>query len=612
MLNPRGLTPRPRKKGFDQPSFVVEDYDGNLLTLRELEAKDILSPGCELRRLRIQSLSQAEPAPRFVRPRTDIVSRFVSKDAYAVRYAQVSGTKCVYQMPLAGARCRLSERVRDMVATVVTCGGLCPGLNAVIRELVMMLAQYGVHKIYGIRGGYKGVVKPEMWMELTPDNVQDINSMGGTILVSDRGNPTEEEQVQVLMDMGVRAHFIIGGDGTHRGAHECADLMVAKNWNCSVVGIPKTIDNDIPMLDCTFGFDTACMEAERAIKAGYVEATCNANCVGLVKLMGRHSGFIALHAGLAARHADIVMLPEMEISLEKVLRHILELMQRLGCSPSRRVARSKGHCLVVVAEGCGDTLLKSSGEVDGGSPIWPFFLRCHAAAVRRFALNARRPAAAARGLSELWAAPFCIGLAAERRNGKAADVSPKVQHRLNQLLLLPRSFWDAASGVVLCKLTAGGGAGFGPQDLAGLAWAFAKVSTSGGPLMALPAQAGCSACLSPRGPSNMARWSATVLHRGAPPFGAAAAYNMTEPAPQGTANLVWALAKASHVRAAAIGVLGRLAQTRVEGPGPQEPANTAWGFRVLEPAGQSPWDAAGSAARLMVKRLDAQCLANLA
>ena len=166
--------------------------------------------------------------------------------------------------------------------------------------------------------------------------------------------------------------------------------------------------------------------------------------------------------------------------------------------------------------------------------------------------------------------------------------------------------------MVLCKLTAGGGAGFGPQDLAGLAWAFAKVSTSGGPLMALPAQAGCSACLSPRGPSNMARWSATVLHRGAPPFGAAAAYNMTEPAPQGTANLVWALAKASHVRAAAIGVLGRLAQTRVEGPGPQEPANTAWGFRVLEPAGQSPWDAAGSAARLMVKRLDAQCLANLA
>jgi len=287
-------------------------------------------------------------------PLTDIVSRFVSKDAYATQAVTLGSTKCVYQMPLAGARSSLHFAPQDMVATVVTCGGLCPGLNAVIRELVMMLAQYGVHKIYGIRGGYKGVVKPEMWMELTPDNVQDINSMGGTILVSDRGNPTEEEQVQVLMDMGVRAHFIIGGDGTHRGAHECADLMVAKNWNCSVVGIPKTIDNDIPMLDCTFGFDTACMEAERAIKAGYVEATCNANCVGLVKLMGRHSGFIALHAGLAARHADIVMLPEMEISLEKVLRHILELMQ------------SKGHCLVVVAEGCGDTLLKSSGEVDGG------------------------------------------------------------------------------------------------------------------------------------------------------------------------------------------------------------------------------------------------------
>ncbi|CAK8999482.1 unnamed protein product, partial [Durusdinium trenchii] len=344
----------PHKKGFDQPAFVVEDFDGKLLTLRELEAKDLLPPSAELRRLLIDDLSKVFPGKNVPSPLTDIVSRFVNKDSFATQAISLDSTDCFYQMPLAGARPVLHFEPQDMVATVVTCGGLCPGLNAVIRELVMMLSQYGVQKVYGIRGGYKGVVKPETWMELTPMSVQDINKMGGTILVSDRGNPTEEEQVQVLMDMGVRAHFIIGGDGTHRGAYDIAELMKQKKWDCSVVGIPKTIDNDIPMLDCTFGFDTACMEAEHAIKAGYVEATCNANCIGLVKLMGRHSGFIALHAGLAARHADIVLLPEMTISLEKVLLHILDLMQ------------SKGHCLVVVAEGCGDTLLQSSGEVDGG------------------------------------------------------------------------------------------------------------------------------------------------------------------------------------------------------------------------------------------------------
>lgn len=344
----------PHKKGFEHPAFVVEDFDGKLLTLRELEAKDVLPPGAELRKLLIDDLSKVFPGKNVPSPLTDIVSRFVSKDSFSTQAISFDSPDCFYQMPLAGARSVLHFEPQDMVATVVTCGGLCPGLNAVIRELVMMLAQYGVQKIYGIRGGYKGVIKPETWMELTPSSVQDINSMGGTILVSDRGNPTEEEQSQVLMDMGVRAHFIIGGDGTHRGAHEMAELMKEKNWNCSVVGIPKTIDNDIPMLDCTFGFDTACMEAERAIKAAYVEATCNANCIGLVKLMGRHSGFIALHAGLAARNADIVLLPEMTISLEKVLQHILELMQ------------SKAHCVVVVAEGCGDTLLQSSGEVDGG------------------------------------------------------------------------------------------------------------------------------------------------------------------------------------------------------------------------------------------------------
>eukprot|EP00930_Biecheleria_cincta_P074046 TRINITY_DN6127_c0_g3_i2.p1 TRINITY_DN6127_c0_g3~~TRINITY_DN6127_c0_g3_i2.p1 ORF type:complete len:2608 (+),score=545.13 TRINITY_DN6127_c0_g3_i2:58-7881(+) len=354
----------PHKKGFKGPSFVMEDFDGRLLTLRELEAADILPNGCSLRRLVIDDLDEAHWSKCVESPLSDIIRNFVPRDATVTQaipsLPKTARAETFFQMPVAGPRSVLHFDPKEVAATVVTCGGLCPGLNAVIRELVMMLSMYGVQKIYGIRGGYKGVVQPESWIELTPEYVQDIHNLGGTILVSDRGNPTEEEQVKHLMEMGVRAHFIIGGDGTHKGAYDMTQMMKAKNWNCAVVGIPKTIDNDIPMLDCTFGFDTAAMEAQRAISAAYVEATCNANCIGLVKLMGRHSGFIALNACLAARHADVVLLPEMQISLEKVLAHLLDIMQ------------SKGHCVVVVAEGCGDALLRhsadaaSEADVDGG------------------------------------------------------------------------------------------------------------------------------------------------------------------------------------------------------------------------------------------------------
>ena len=162
----------------------------------------------------------------------------------------------------------------------------------------MMLYIYGVDKIWGVRGGFKGVIRPEEWMELTPDSVQDIHNLGGTILMSDRGNPTEEEQARCLMQMGVRQHFIIGGDGTHKGAMQTYEQMVLMDFRCSVTGIPKTIDNDIPITDRSFGFNTACEAAVAAIETAYVEASCNTNCIGLVKLMGRHCGFIAMNAVL--------------------------------------------------------------------------------------------------------------------------------------------------------------------------------------------------------------------------------------------------------------------------------------------------------------------------
>lgn len=218
-----------------------------------------------------------------------------------------------------------------------------------------MLNAYGVKKIYGIIGGFKGCVAPETWIELTEERVQDIHTEGGSILVSDRGNPPHIEIAKSLASKNIRQYFVLGGDGTHKGAMQTFDAMQEIDHECSVIGIPKTIDNDIALLDTSFGFDTASTEAAKAIVSAYVESTTNANCIGIVKLMGRHCGFIAALASIAARVVDVCLIPEMSISKEKLLDYVAEVM------------RKKKHAVIVVAEGCGDTILEStSGQTDAG------------------------------------------------------------------------------------------------------------------------------------------------------------------------------------------------------------------------------------------------------
>jgi len=217
-----------------------------------------------------------------------------------------------------------------------------------------MLHNYGVQKVYGIIGGFKGAVLEDQWVELTEDYVQDIHKSGGSVLVSDRGNPPHSEIAKILAKNNIRQYFVLGGDGTHAGAMQSFKAMTEINHECAVVGVPKTIDNDISLLDRTFGFDTACEHARQAIDSAYVEATTNANCIGLVKLMGRHCGWIAATAALAAGHVDICLIPEMNISLPKLLDHIRDVMQR------------KKHMVIVVAEGCGDTIISSEGGTDAG------------------------------------------------------------------------------------------------------------------------------------------------------------------------------------------------------------------------------------------------------
>ena len=237
---------------------------------------------------------------------------------------------------------------------IVTCGGLCPGLNDVIRGLVMELSHhYGVQRIYGFRNGYQGFI-PRYGhdvLDLTPAGVSAIDEDGGTILGTSRGSQDPHEIVDCLERMNINALFVIGGDGSIRGAMQIAATVAERGQKIAVVGIPKTIDNDIPYIDQSFGFQTAFGEAAKSIRAAHVEAKASPNGVGLVKLMGRHSGFIACYAALAESDANYVLIPEVPFVLDGpggLLEHLLA-----------RIKRS-GHAVIVAAEGAGQELVPES------------------------------------------------------------------------------------------------------------------------------------------------------------------------------------------------------------------------------------------------------------
>ncbi len=239
---------------------------------------------------------------------------------------------------------------------VVTCGGLCPGINNVIRALVMELHyHYGVRRIHGFRYGYEGLV-PEAGhevLELTPDVVKDIHHDGGTILGSSRGPQSAEDMVDCLDRMGIRLLFTIGGDGTQRGALAIHEAIAKRDLRISVIGIPKTIDNDILLVEKTFGFETAFSIAIQAIRAAHVEAAGAPNGIGLVRLMGRHSGYIAATAAMAEPDVNCVLVPEVPFALDRDNGLIAWLVKRL---------KRRGHAVIVVAEGAGQDLLENQAN----------------------------------------------------------------------------------------------------------------------------------------------------------------------------------------------------------------------------------------------------------
>jgi len=308
-----------------------------------------------------------------------VYNKLVGPDDYVLLdiVAPLKGNECC-ALSRGGPRENTHFDPKDVKVAIVNCGGLCPGLNDIILHLVNTLSsQYGVQTIYGIRGGYLGLSQaadlPTISLHgassvqggsdfasvlLTPQGVKGIQHEGGTILGSARGGFDEERACMFLAERGVNQIYIIGGDGTHRGAYKLSQACLRRGMEVAVAGIPKTIDNDIGLIDRSFGFNSAVEAAQDALKAAKIEAMGNMpNGIVVVKLMGRSAGFLAAHATISNADVDLCLLPESPVILEgekSCLRHL------------ENVVAKKGHAVVVVAEGAGEDVLGESAETDAG------------------------------------------------------------------------------------------------------------------------------------------------------------------------------------------------------------------------------------------------------
>ncbi len=262
---------------------------------------------------------------------------------------------------LAGAEPKLFFDPPKTTVGIVTCGGLCPGLNDVIRGLTMVLwHRYGVRNILGFRYGYEGI-NPSFGhetMRLDPEVVGSIHEQGGTILGSSRGPQDIGVMVDYLQSLGVNILFCIGGDGTLRGALDIGEEARRRSAPLSVVGLPKTIDNDIKYVEQSFGLITAASIAHDAVTSAHNEARGARRGIGLVKLMGRDSGFISAGAALASNDVNYVLIPEADFPLDGAEGLLAHLEKRLD---------TRGHAVIVVAEGAGQRFFTVEGSDKSGN-----------------------------------------------------------------------------------------------------------------------------------------------------------------------------------------------------------------------------------------------------
>eukprot|EP00826_Nyctotherus_ovalis_P015146 TRINITY_DN14280_c0_g1_i10.p1 TRINITY_DN14280_c0_g1~~TRINITY_DN14280_c0_g1_i10.p1 ORF type:complete len:430 (+),score=121.74 TRINITY_DN14280_c0_g1_i10:197-1486(+) len=284
----------------------------------------------------------------------------------------------------AGPKTHLYYDPSKVKPVIVTCGGVCPGLNVVIRELVMMLCHgYKVQEVYGVKYGFEGFWKQtsdgDCYVRLVPEmrrefdrkdkkivNVQDLHTRGGTILGTSRGGFDGEKIADAVQAKGINQIYAIGGDGTHRGLLKLSKIFRQRNIEVSLIGIPKTIDNDLAIIDKTFGFDTAVEIGSWAIRCADVEANSAEYGVGLVKVMGRHAGHIAMHAALASRDVNICIIPESPFDVYGPKGLLEYIVKRL---------KQRHHCVIVIAEGAGgaahDVNLESTKTIDASGNVLP-------------------------------------------------------------------------------------------------------------------------------------------------------------------------------------------------------------------------------------------------
>jgi 6-phosphofructokinase 1 len=255
---------------------------------------------------------------------------------------------------LAGPRGEIYFNPADACCAIVTCGGLCPGINDVIRAIVRQAYYvYGVRRVLGIQYGYEGL-DPAFGhpvIELTPDMVMNISSQGGSYLGTSRGQRDTGVMVDRLEKLGVNMLFVIGGDGSQRGAKDIFEETRRRGNRMAIVGVPKTIDNDLMFMDRSFGYQTAFAVAFHAVASAHAEARGSRHGVGLVKLMGRDSGFIACSAALASGEANTVLIPEVPFTLEGKTGLFALLEERLA---------TRGHAVIIIAEGAGQDLVKEA------------------------------------------------------------------------------------------------------------------------------------------------------------------------------------------------------------------------------------------------------------
>jgi 6-phosphofructokinase 1 len=333
----------------------MSDFNG--IEIKEVKMQsEIKESDFQVKKLDEAKFPSPMPDNRFV----DDEQRVIYIDDTRELQSFISKGKTVPSFEKAGPRSRIYYDPSNLNCGIVTCGGLCPGINDVIRAIVLSLYySYKVHTVWGFHYGLEGLVPAYKHtpLELNPQLVGDIHQKGGSILGSSRGPQKIEEICDTLQKMNIRILFAIGGDGTLRAVQAIVEEVRKRKLDISVVAIPKTIDNDIAYMDLSFGFMTAVSEASRVIYAANSEATGARNGIGLVKLMGRHSGFIAAHAALANNDVNFCLIPEVPFSLSVFLDMVRDRINR------------RGHAVIVVAEGAGQDLLDNSGGTDASGNV---------------------------------------------------------------------------------------------------------------------------------------------------------------------------------------------------------------------------------------------------